>query len=251
MEHTKPIRNAKPTVSVKPTIKLSELNLTPVYIALFVVLISIVLFFLWKKKSQKRTDLLLTGLCESGKTLLFSQLVHNTASETFTSIAENVGEYVAEGSGKSLRVIDIPGHERLRGRFFDQYKNTAKGIVFLVDSVTVQKDIRDVADYLYTVLADPSVAFVPVLITCNKQDETFAKGSSVVKPLLEKELNLVRNTRQNQLQSVDNSTSDVVFLGKQGKDFEFVHLSQSVEVIECSGRENDVKSLKRWLKSLN
>lgn len=168
------------------------------------------LFFLWKKKSQKRTDLLFTGLCESGKTLLFSQLLHNVASETFTSISENIGEYVAEGSGKSLRVIDIPGHERLRGRFFDQYKKTAKGIVFVVDSVTVQKDIRDVAEYepyfswcsdyianhffhvvnsyLYTVLADPSVSSVPVLIACNKQDETFAKGSSVVKPLLEKEL---------------------------------------------------------------
>lgn len=42
--------------------------------------------------------------------------------------------------------------------------------------------------YLYTILADSSVSSVPVLIACNKQDETFAKGSSVVKPLLEKEL---------------------------------------------------------------
>lgn len=170
MESTKSFKNAK------PTIKLSELNLTPVYIAIFVVLISIgkydlyldqndfdndvfrlkilfdlvaVLFFLWKKKSQKRTDLLLCGLCESGKTLLFSQLLHNESRETFTSIAENVGDYVAEGSGKSLRVIDIPGHERLRGRFFDQYKNTAKGIVFVVDSITAQKDVRDVAEYVF------------------------------------------------------------------------------------------------------
>lgn len=104
-----------------------------------------VLFFLWKKKSQKRTDLLLTGLCESGKTLLFSQLLHKVVSETFTSISENIGDYVNE-NGKSLRVVDVPGHERLRGRFFDQYKKTAKGIVFVVDSVTVQKDVRDVAE---------------------------------------------------------------------------------------------------------
>lgn len=41
MEHTKPIRNTKPTLNERPTIKLSELNLTPIYIALFVVLISI------------------------------------------------------------------------------------------------------------------------------------------------------------------------------------------------------------------
>lgn len=106
-----------------------------------------VLYFLWKKKSQRRTDLLLIGLCESGKTLIFSQLLFNEARETFTSITENVGEYTMEESRGVLRVIDSPGHERLRGRFFDQYKATVKGIVFVIDSVTVQKDVRDVAEY--------------------------------------------------------------------------------------------------------
>lgn len=118
-------------------------------VRLHFIYILLVIYFLWKKKSQKRTDILLTGLCESGKTLLFSQLLHNVVSETFTSIAENIGEYVTEGSGTVLRVIDIPGHERLRSRFFDQYKNSAKGIVFMVDSITVQKDIRDVAEYVF------------------------------------------------------------------------------------------------------
>lgn len=45
-----------------------------------------------------------------------------------------------------MPVIDIPGHERLRNRFVDQYKRTAKGIVYIVDSVSVQKEIRDVAE---------------------------------------------------------------------------------------------------------
>lgn len=176
MDQTKPQRNARPTV------KLGDINFTPVYIALLVVLISIgtylgfgrkhvhlffvitnatfrkklfwfyspvtALYFLWKKKSQKRTDLLLTGLCESGKTVIFSQLLHNEARETFTSITENVGEYTMEENGAVLRVIDSPGHERLRGRFFDQYKATVKGIIFVIDSVTVQKDVRDVAEYV-------------------------------------------------------------------------------------------------------
>lgn len=88
----------------------------------------------------------MTGLCESGKTVLFSQLLANESRETFTSIAENLGNYRNEESGRSVRVVDIPGHERLRLRFFDQYKNTAKGIIFLIDSTTVQKDIRDVAE---------------------------------------------------------------------------------------------------------
>lgn len=78
---------------------------------------------------------------------MFSQLLHNVVSETFTSIAENIGDYVNKDSGAAVRVLDIPGHERLRGRFFDQYKTSTKGIVFVIDSVTVQKDIRDVAEY--------------------------------------------------------------------------------------------------------
>lgn len=105
-----------------------------------------VLFFLWKKKSQKRTDILLTGPCESGKTVLFSELLFGKQRETFTSIAENVGDYTDNNSGKSIRIIDIPGHERLRRRFFDQYKSSAKAIAYIVDSVTIQKDVRDVAE---------------------------------------------------------------------------------------------------------
>lgn len=44
------------------------------------------------------------------------------------------------------RLVDIPGHERLRGRFVDEYKNSARGAVFVVDSLTLQKDVRDVAE---------------------------------------------------------------------------------------------------------
>jgi signal recognition particle receptor subunit beta len=43
-------------------------------------------------------------------------------------------------------MIDIPGHERVRGKFFDQYKSNARGIFFMVDASNLQKDIRDVAE---------------------------------------------------------------------------------------------------------
>lgn len=101
---------------------------------------------MWKRKSFKRTDVLLLGLVESGKTVIFSQLLFDEQRETFTSIVENIGEYNESKNGKALRTVDIPGHERLRSRFFDQYKNSAKGIIYVIDSLTVQKDIRDVAE---------------------------------------------------------------------------------------------------------
>lgn len=42
--------------------------------------------------------------------------------------------------------MDIPGHERVRNKFFDQYKKLARVVVFMVDSSTLQKDVRDVAE---------------------------------------------------------------------------------------------------------
>lgn len=90
----------------------------------------------------------------------------------------------------SLRIIDIPGHERLREKFLDQYKPLARGIVFVVDSVTIQKDVRDAAEFLYNILLDNTLlsAGSSFLILCNKQDLSFAKGANAVKSILEKEL---------------------------------------------------------------
>lgn len=42
--------------------------------------------------------------------------------------------------------------------------------------------------YLYTILADNATSSSAILILCNKQDEPLAKGSAVIKALLEKEL---------------------------------------------------------------
>lgn len=47
----------------------------------------------------------------------------------------------------ALKLVDVPGHERVRQRFFDTYKTTARGIVFVLDSFSLNKDIRDVAEY--------------------------------------------------------------------------------------------------------
>lgn len=40
------------------------------------------------------------GLCESGKTKLYTQLMKIGEKETFTSIKENVGEYSAKNVSK-------------------------------------------------------------------------------------------------------------------------------------------------------
>lgn len=232
------------------TIAMGEVDYSnlPYIISLFVLVLSLLIFILWRKTKSARTDILITGLSDAGKTYLFSQLLYSTDKETFSSITTNVGEFSTEQG--PIRVVDIPGNERLRNKFLDQYKYLAKAIVFVIDSVAIQKDIRDVADYLYTILSDQGTSSTPVLIVCNKQDVTMAKGEIVVKALLEKELNLVRQTRMNRLQSVDNSSGDEVFLGKTGKDFVFNHLSQDIQFVECSAKSRDLSGIVNWIKKL-
>lgn len=238
--------NRKP--SAVPTEAQGELDYTPILLAVIVVLVTLMLLYVWKKKRSARSDVLLTGLCDSGKTLLFSHLILGDAKETFTSIKENVG-YLTTSKGE-LRLVDIPGHERLRGKFFDQYKSLAKAIVYVIDSVTIQKDVRDVADFLYTILTDKAIANLPVVILCNKQDETLAKGDAVIKSLLEKEFNIVRQTRTSQLESVNQQNADSVYLGRSDKDFDFSQVSQKVKFISCSTQENQLDDLTLFLDSL-
>lgn len=232
----------------------------PRYITLLSLIVLLFTFLFWycfSRRRHLRRSILLTGLSDAGKTLLFVRLVYSQYRQTFTSMKENIEDYIT--SNKTLRIVDLPGQERLRNKFFDQYKNSAKAIVYVVDSVTIQKEIRDVAEYLYTILLDPVVQSncPPLLILCNKQDQPMAKGSQVIKGLLEKEINLVRITKSSQLQSVDsNQTNNSTYLGKLGKEFEFTHLSCKVEFLECSANVSDddnptdIKELQDWISKL-
>ncbi|XP_013186843.1 signal recognition particle receptor subunit beta [Amyelois transitella] len=245
---------------VKEKIQTEPMLNDPRYITLLSVIVLVFTLVFWwcfTRRRHARRSVLLTGLSDSGKTLLFVQLAYSQYRQTFTSMKENVEEYITSNS--SLKLVDLPGQERLRNKFFDQYKNGAKAIVYVIDSVTIQKEIRDVAEYLYTILVDPVVQSncPPVLILCNKQDQPLAKGSQVIKSLLEKELNLVRVTKSSQLQSVDPAQSNnSTYLGKLGKDFEFSHLSCRVDIAESSATTGDdddpanIKSVQDWISRL-
>ncbi|CAL4179099.1 unnamed protein product, partial [Meganyctiphanes norvegica] len=212
--------------------------------------------FLWKllRKGSKRRGILILGLCESGKTQLFSQLCYGKDVVSVTSIKESSAEFV--NGKKSLTVYDLPGHERIRYAAFEKVKNLAKAIIFVVDSATIQKDLRDVAEFLYTVLCDGAIqsGCPQVLIVCNKQDLTLAKAASLVQKTLEKEMNLLRTTQASQLQSVGDGSNNNVFLGSRGKDFDFSQLPLKVSFVEAStattNGEPMLQAVTNWVKSV-
>ncbi|KAF5306996.1 hypothetical protein FQR65_LT07219 [Abscondita terminalis] len=218
-------------------------------IVVFAITLILVIFFL-KRKSSKR-GVLLTGLCDSGKTLIFAQLVHGKYVNTQTSMKENLGDYLIKNG--TLRLIDIPGHERLRDRYLDQYKSVARGIMYVVDSVTLQKDIKDAAEFLYNILSEcMALNNLSVLIVCNKQDLTLAKTSAVIKSMLEKELNALRITKSSQLDSVDQKSYKNKLIGREGENFNFSHLPFNVKFIEASAssEHKNTNDLEMWLTRL-
>jgi signal recognition particle receptor subunit beta len=83
----------------------------------------------------------------------------------------------------------MPGHDRVRYRYAD-FLPVTRCIVFVIDSTSISRQIRPVAEYLYDVLAKPVVQKqrTPVLITCNKSDMITALPVEKVKLLLETEM---------------------------------------------------------------
>ncbi|KAG5889249.1 hypothetical protein JTB14_006385 [Gonioctena quinquepunctata] len=236
----------------KVPVKLDGTDFTQIFIAVFVIVITLVILALYKRRKSSRQGILLTGLCDSGKTLIFSQLIHNKQIKSHTSIKENVANYV-NASNNLLRIVDIPGHERLRDKFFDDYKDITRGIVYIVDSLTLPHDIRDAAEYLYNILVDPVIQKnrPNLLILCNKQDQTFAKGASAIKSIFEKELNTLRITKSSQLASVDPKAKQIAMLGDPDEDFDFAALPLKVDMAESYAFHKngtyDNEGLKKWL----
>ncbi|KAK7078490.1 hypothetical protein SK128_023087 [Halocaridina rubra] len=255
---TKEIRPKK-KISLKETFnklmpEMNEENIFRAQVAVALLVGLITIFLLWRllRGGSKKRGVLLLGLCESGKTLLFSLLCHNSDVLSVTSLKESVGEYVF--GKKSLTMYDLPGHERIRMASFEKAKNLARGIIFMIDSGTVQKDVRDVAEFLYIILSDGAIQNnrPKVLIVCNKQDHSLARSAQLIQKTLEKEINLLRVTRANQLQSVGEGENNNSFLGRTGQDFEFSHLSPiKVDFVEVVTKGHEkLGPVTSWLERL-
>ncbi|KAJ2723876.1 hypothetical protein GGI07_002339 [Coemansia sp. Benny D115] len=197
-------------------------------------------------QSKKRNMVVITGPMGGGKTALWCYLRfpdHNAAPRTQTSMSVNSAEIKLEDT--SIYLVDIPGHQKYR---FDRdtHLDSARSVIFVVDSTTISKDIRATAEQLYEVLANTHVQEkeVPVLIVCNKQDDASAISNTKIKALLETEMDNLRNSRQAGLESLKDTAAhnddDAAverasdFLGYEGKKFSFEDLPNAVQVNEAS-----------------
>ncbi|WVF72454.1 hypothetical protein IAT40_007269 [Kwoniella sp. CBS 6097] len=100
---------------------------------------------------------LLVGPSDSGKTSLFAKLVHGIYPQTHTSVVPSITSFLLsspydDGTTKNLRLIDLPGHPRLRDQLKKHVKE-ASAVVFVVDVQAVVRNAASVAEELPPILS--------------------------------------------------------------------------------------------------
>ncbi|KAK2466714.1 hypothetical protein APHAL10511_000972 [Amanita phalloides] len=203
--------------------------MTPQALALTSILIAcilVALVFLFNRKSSQKGDaLLIVGPSGAGKTAIWSSLAYDETPLTHTSLQTNSAVYQFAKSNKAIRIIDVPGHPRLRDQFRN-YLTDARAVAFVVDANSISRSGAAVAEHLHHVLhAITSLSppqSPPLLILVHKVDLlktlSSAPGHAAdlvitrVKTILERELEKRR--------AVQSNSVGVEGLGEEGEGFE-------------------------------
>ncbi|KAI9474855.1 signal recognition particle receptor beta subunit-domain-containing protein [Zychaea mexicana] len=228
---------------------LDQVNIIPITVvaAAVLLILTVLVGFVFKRKSSKTTILLL-GATDAGKTALYTRLRFGKKAQTVTSMKENEGLLTLEN--KTFDLVDMPGHERVRFRYVD-YLPVARAIVFVVDSTTVARQIRVVGEYLYNVLAQQQVQKerIPILIACNKTDLITALPQEKIQERLEVEINRLRSTRTAAVEQQETSLDDEqeAYLGYEGEKFKFEHLDNDVQFETCSVEKDALDKVVDWI----
>lgn len=81
----------------------------------------------------------------SDSKLDYVQLAYGETPLTHTSLQPNVAVYSFPQSKKTIRLVDIPGHPRLRDQFQNHITN-AKAIAFVVDANSISRNGAAIAE---------------------------------------------------------------------------------------------------------
>ncbi|KAJ8750383.1 hypothetical protein K2173_014298 [Erythroxylum novogranatense] len=204
-------------------------------------------------KCTKCNTVVLTGLCGSGKTILYYQLRDGSSHlRTVPSMEPNEGTFILhsesskKGKIRPVHLVDVPGHSRLQPKL-DQFLPQAAGIVFVVDSLEFIPNLRAVSEYLYDILTKAYVIEkkVPVLICCNKTDKVTAHTMEFIQKQLEKEIDKLRTSRSG-LSEADIA-SDFT-LGIPGEAFSFAQCSNKITIAEASGLKGEIAQVEQFIR---
>lgn len=206
-------------------------RMTELYITILLAIIVVIITFLLSRKFRKTTNVvLLTGLSDSGKTAIFSKIVFNKPKKSVTSLKESEATINELG----VKLVDLPGADRLRTLSWEKYRTQARHVVLVIDSTTVESSIRNLSEFLYSLLSDGILytSKIRFTIACNKQDQDSALKKDDIKDLLEKELSAIKETKKGQLGKTSDEEIEDYIARIEGKSVSLDSLK--VELIETS-----------------
>ncbi|KIJ69045.1 hypothetical protein HYDPIDRAFT_105614 [Hydnomerulius pinastri MD-312] len=232
-----------PTPEVAPLIgSLSAQNLVLLSLAA-TVLFLLILSFTRRKSRSRGNALLLVGPPDSGKTAILSTLAYNQTLPSHTSLQTNSTQVVLSPT-KTLRVVDVPGHPRIRGQF-QEHLVDAKAIAFVVDATTISRNGSAVAEHLHHVLhaitsLPPTQPTPALLVLAHKTD--LLKTGSASNSASEVAISRVRTILERELEKRRASQSGgvgVESLGAEGEGSEMGGL-------DCSGPAGGAFKFSEW-----
>jgi len=229
--------------------------ITLVGLFIFIVIGLFTLWFLSSSGAAKGNTILLLGLQGSGKTVLFEQLRDGRFLNTVTSLKENEDTFVLNANTGTkhqtqVHVVDIPGSLRLRPKLFD-FVPITKGIVFLIDAVEFDNEVRNVAEFLFALWTSKAInkKKIPFLIVCNKMDIFTAHAKSFVKTQLQKEIEKLKATAKSIPDQVQDETEEIV-LGVPGEQFTIEQLDNEVSFVEASAKQGEIGGVVAFINSV-
>ncbi|KAF8586526.1 hypothetical protein K439DRAFT_1659622 [Ramaria rubella] len=154
-----------------------------------------------RKSTTKGSAILLTGSSDAGKTAIHSVLLYGRVLPSHTSLQTNISLLnlpSSEKQSQTARLIDVPGHSRIRDQF-KEHLSEARAVVFVVDASTVARNGAAVAEHLHHILhaltsLPPSQLSPSLVVLAHKCDLLATSSSSAalavsrVRTILEREL---------------------------------------------------------------
>lgn len=144
------------------------------------------------RKSTEPQRIVMLGLDAAGKSTILYNIDLSDHKTVKPTIGFNVEEVKIPHTKVSFVVWDLGGQESLRA-IWKQYLQDIAGLVFVVDSADVNR-MDEARSCLHSLVRDPSLAGVPIVVVANKQDLLGALSvDEVEKRLVLNSLSSVRN----------------------------------------------------------
>ncbi|KAJ7741596.1 signal recognition particle receptor beta subunit-domain-containing protein [Mycena maculata] len=226
--------SAPPVVPATPIF--TSQTLIVASLSLAIACLAILVFFTRRKSKSSGNLLLLVGPPDGGKTAILSTLVYDQTLPTHTSLQTNSSAVALPALKKTLTVVDIPGHPRIRNQV-NEYIGDSKAIAFVVDASTVSRNGPAVAEHLHIILnaltsLPPSQVLPSLLILAHKSD-LLKSGAAALATSEILAVNRVKTILERELEKRRVSQSGGVGVEGLGEEGERTEMGG----LECSGEK--------------